>query len=1094
MQGYFSHWFDGYPIQNIDWITLNDTKKWPTRVSLHSLNNNSYYAEDETQKIMSIIKLLDIYIQPEVDFTKNCTAVLNFDGCRPRGWVAISCHQKYYVNLICVADSKYKDDTIYSNETELSIQQSFCSKPWLLIGEKCLKISQVNSMSFTEANSTCHNNGDILLSVTKIPSPKTIQTNLLGLEDEINVLQGPDAIPILGVRVPESTSNSKPILGIPFVYDSPHKELSHIFPLLEMLPSIAKRKPLVLPFIETLSDHCWILELGVWQMIQAGKTQGPQEKQKYWAIKPRVCDIEVQPTVFVCQRKPQTQNMTCLSTHFTCDDHTCILSVYICDNVSDCSNGEDERECPEHTHITSVMDVGTLYSPAVPCKTIFDYSRKEEMIGYVKEHSLCDGVHECNIINEKVCKYNNVSAMSDSHKSLFITRQPFTEFFQSDVARDAFITRVHYNIIQTNDQIAKSNLSFKSLDKLKKFEDLQRQALLVFFSFFERPNTTELSHMHLNCPRNKLSYAIYDYCVINDNYPCGYGSYDEVCNHIQCAGMFKCKASVCIRLSSMCDEHIDCPLAEDENNCSNISCPGLLKCRNENRCIGWEQICDGSRDCIYSSDDEIFCNECSAGCKCTGYGIKCSDIQETIYTFNSTTDAKSLTLRGNITTLSLKLNYPTNLVYIDVSFCKIHAILSNKLKRKNVTWTTIFVANFSGNALKNDFFLVSKQFSHLVILDLSRNFFAMIVNNSFAHLKRLKILKFDQNPIININIFLNIHLRNLWILGVTKLNYNNIKVHYKGFAFGSSLRIITDNGLLCCYFSNDIRCIVKDSETCYWFIKNKYDIAVITILTLFAITTSVGQTSKHSISLVKKYRLKTMLTTHVHAGISEIFTSTYLCFILAARYQEVNIMYWQTGITCRILQGLISISLATNIMLKAAASLVLLVKTMYPFEHQCRWINYTWLLCGVIWFLFICICTLFISYTDTSFAHNPFCTYWCQGTDQLIYIKSFVALIHLTSVICLIVSISLIQIQIRKSESLHRLLNTTIKHYHSVKIILPLAIEITTEALFHSLGILLFIYEVDLFCMIIICYLLPCKIIISTSKAYVIFIFTKVLA
>ena len=117
--------------------------------------------------------------------------------------------------------------------------------------------------------------------------------------------------------------------------------------------------------------------------------------------------------------------------------------------------------------------------------------------------------------------------------------------------------------------------------------------------------------------------------------------YRQICKLIMCPGMCKCKDYTCVCLSSLCDGYIDCPLAEDQLNCAMISCPGLIKCRYENRCIGLEQICDGSRNCINSSDDEMLCNTCPVGCNCVGYTMKCGDIQTALYKFQKQTFEKS---------------------------------------------------------------------------------------------------------------------------------------------------------------------------------------------------------------------------------------------------------------------------------------------------------------------------------------------------------------------------------------------------------------------------------------------------------------------
>ena len=67
----------------------------------------------------------------------------------------------------------------------------------------------------------------------------------------------------------------------------------------------------------------------------------------------------------------------------------------------------------------------------------------------------------------------------------------------------------------------------------------------------------------LHCEESMTFYTVYDYCIIHDKYPCVYGKYSQMCRSFLCVGMFKCREYGCIRLSSMCDGHVDCLSAED---------------------------------------------------------------------------------------------------------------------------------------------------------------------------------------------------------------------------------------------------------------------------------------------------------------------------------------------------------------------------------------------------------------------------------------------------------------------------------------------------------------------------------------------------
>ena len=111
------------------------------------------------------------------------------------------------------------------------------------------------------------------------------------------------------------------------------------------------------PFFEISSETCWILQLGYLQSMSQHKSKDLHLKSEvYWCLKAIEYDVELKLDymnleTFVCERSPFAFNSTCVEGHFTCDHNTCILSVYVCDDVSDCLKGEDEYNCPEYTLI-----------------------------------------------------------------------------------------------------------------------------------------------------------------------------------------------------------------------------------------------------------------------------------------------------------------------------------------------------------------------------------------------------------------------------------------------------------------------------------------------------------------------------------------------------------------------------------------------------------------------------------------------------------------------------------------------------------------------------------------------------------------------
>ena len=193
----------------------------------------------------------------------------------------------------------------------------------------------------------------------------------------------------------------------------------------------------------------------------------------------------------------------------------------------------------------------------------------------------------------------------------------------------------------------------------------------------------------------------------------------------------------------MCDGYVDCPSGEDEYNCVNISCPGLMKCRNENRCIGPEQMCDGNNDCIYSNDDEMMCNKCPVGCRCEEYTIQCDYINVNMYRQLRANHAKSLILKGKITTLSLDKITCINLVSSDLSFCNIQYVGSEIISKIQFPFLNVLHANLSNNYIKINTFLLDNQTCYFRLNPLSphdtlRHHFTSLKNKDFRMKSSMK--------------------------------------------------------------------------------------------------------------------------------------------------------------------------------------------------------------------------------------------------------------------------------------------------------------------------------------------------------------------
>ena len=177
--------------------------------------------------------------------------------------------------------------------------------------------------------------------------------------------------------------------------------------------------------------------------------------------------------------------------------------------------------------------------------------------------------------------------------------------------------------------------------------------------------------------------------------------------------------------------------------------------------------------------------------------------------------------------------------------------------------------------------------------------------------------------------------------------------------------------------------------------------------------------------------------------------------------------------------ALVIISLQSCIILKTTASFILQVRIVYPFRHQCRWLNSIWFICGSIWTLCIAVCTVNVLSVGRFFSQDVFCTYWFQGAEELVTLKIYVCIIEIICVCC-----SLLTLLTKAA------LSKTMHVNYSVKIVFPLALELVVEATFRLVGISWFIIEIESplkrrdLCMVLICFILPSKTILSLSARY----------
>ena len=312
-----------------------------------------------------------------------------------------------------------------------------------------------------------------------------------------------------------------------------------------------------------------------------------------------------------------------------------------------------------------------------------------------------------------------------------------------------------------------------------------------------------------------------DICGINvRRSPCDNGimqrRMQDLCQYMECPGMFKCHLYYCIPMSAVCDGQPDCYHGGDENYCRDMTCPGLLKCRGEKRCVSEQEICDGIADCLVSRDDEIMCGRCVPGCECNGYMAYCD--ADKLILKDELTHIKGLVLKTKQPQLHLKHPNLTALIYINVSHTGIQMLYYQRLCCSQ----SIIFADFNNNIFQSTSDVNISLFDKVIYLNFRQNLLTYF-DNKQSQLKYLTLLDLSSNPLARVKINLNQIMKRL---NIVKLEFVQFYHNMKLIFYSSSLNKIdihVTNSILCCFLASNIKCIAMNTQyECYKLVRGTY--------------------------------------------------------------------------------------------------------------------------------------------------------------------------------------------------------------------------------------------------------------------------------
>ena len=954
LKGGFTSWNNGTQLTHSFWFEANIYRIKYINWYIQILSTNTVMTRDPGPKGWT-------NKQPDQSLDKNCTvAVIDYDLQYFMKWFVVLCNQTFFATHIC------QRPLLPHITPSLQNPHFGCEKKWfgVLNHSKCyMMITSPLTLTFDAAVQSCLSKNSSLLS--------------LASDDSRNYYDD-DVIAGRWIqRILKNWMLYKNAIKLGFNVFS-RKTLNNTHPLFSLIERCSTYLLNNIRILARVDGRC----------AKAEYSNRTVSGSRRWTAE--YCSDYNPTDVFICE-KPTVEHTTimCNAEYYQCEDGTCILSLYVCDTVDDCLGGEDETQCDPIAlqQASFSLQNSSLY---LPCSIYHNCNDTlESLVPPVKLHTICDGLVSHVIILDE--------------DNMCIKRR---------------VDNINLSQLIVNSRWTWTNNRFVFENQLPFLMNIARKERLEGESMKELANNSLSQSIIYNkeytiaCQKNTYYTFFSDICkVAAHGDQCALPGRHIICPYMLCPGMFRCKSSYCIYMSLVCDGQKDCIYGEDEASCTNPSCPGFLKCRAESRCISPDQICDGHVDCILSFDDEITCGYCPTFCTCASYLLYCTvDNEIDIVTITSRTYSKGVILKGTQTVLTIDIFSTLSLLFIDVSNCKIRhfnfTIYIHKFHQK------LFFSNFSDNLIENIIFFSAELLRNLVIVDISNNFISLLTSHNLR-LNYLMVIYAKHNPIFAIQITEKMD-------SLKFINLQHVEFQW-GMTFTTKklkLKTAVSQSILCCLWPRSIECIFTGEYTkCYGIMKNMASFSLFTFFTIVAATFILSVTIKTQTTQVQKHRAKkyhnVCLLNHMVASAFIIACLVCLCII---EILQIYLVSWRQSIGCHIINGLFSISLGTSLIFKTASLAIISLKIIYPFAHQCQYLNKTYVFSIVMWsgmcmLYCISIIKVIIQTTDAIFdklcsvaechvpEHKMLMYAFICSVDSLLLIFSFMILAKTTQIL-----------------------------------------------------------------------------------------------
>ena len=930
-------------------------------------------------------------------------------------WFTASCYKKFLATFICRSHNE-----ISGRKGHLVSAQSnyFCDKDWFLLNstsKKCYGIFKApDYLSFQIADTICYSmNSSVLRLNTVYSIPKDGEYTYIMIHDLKMELKY-----IYHMEIPKYLNDSllaSTVVGMAVKRNS-QSQLLRMMKIFFMDYTLPVR----------INKLCGIVQYSAFYSMLMTDVDS-MNTMHGWGAKYKRCNDVIHADILICEKQSQLSSFSmCGAQYYHCNDGTCVLTIYKCDFLVDCVDGDDEHGCP--TNIIKndefVLINDTLYLPCqiYPVHSICEYLNTSVILKPLKIHAVCDGIDvESSVLME------GESCLKRAIKHINKTELIMAVY---TVNKDMPGTNINLDTIAAN--LALSNFTLWNEQKYGVFQT-ETNVTIPFFDNFK-----------ISCQESFKTFS--DMCQIKaHDKQCAFLDRSLLCGDVACPGMFKCERYYCLYMSLVCDGQIDCLYGEDEQYCSNTSCPGLLRCRGEIRCLSSEQICDGNVDCVSSFDDEIICNQCPSNCQCNGYIMQCvvsnslGDLQhlQSLY-------AKGVVLKGTQQIVSLDLLSTLSILYIDISFCDVESIVF-PYNSYAIDQFLLF-ADFSNNRLNDTKFVTAAALKKLVVLDLGYNAFN-IISNKYFRLSFLLLLDLTSNPVHIIMINSNKYMYSLKLLNLRYVKFTmDLLVIPKEDAV---LEVKVSDYNLCCLLSQQLRCTYEGRRNkCYGLIDSSPTAIVFCCLLVAAVTLTTISTLKilwerNNRSGKKHYNIVKL--NHI---VSESISTLSLICISGIGMKDINLLGWKRSTACYLINTMFSISLGTTMTFKVISMFVVGLKIIYPFGHRLLRVKKMAFLTSLIW---VSVHTLYGAYTIVVQLQNKFvlldkycsigdCDFKVKGKPILIFVCS----VNLSAMLAFLMLIYCVTVTLQKKNESHIMKRRT----NVLKVVFFLSIQLLAQVSF----------------------------------------------